>query len=113
MSPAESLVSIILPTHNRGTSIHQSIESVVEQSFSKFGLIVVDSSTDRDAKVIIEKIGDDRIRYCQQEKQGQSSANIPGIKISRYVGTVWINQMLGDPRPPLGVESRPSRIVTR
>lgn len=57
------LVSIIIPTYNRAHLIGETIESVLNQTYTNWELIIVDDgSTDATADVI-HKYSDPRIRY--------------------------------------------------
>jgi len=53
MNPANPLLTVILPTHNRAGFLRETIESVLSQTFTGFELIVVDDgSTDRTGDVV-------------------------------------------------------------
>ena len=57
------LVSVILPAYNAQDTIAESIDSILNQSFRDFELIVInDGSTDATEKVIAQ-YDDSRIRY--------------------------------------------------
>lgn len=69
-----SLVSIILPAYNAEKFISEAIESVLNQSYSNFELIVVnDGSTDSTSKIVLQ-YEDPRIRYFEQVNTGVSGA---------------------------------------
>ena len=73
-------VSVITPTFNRADYLPIAIRSVLAQSYQNFELIVVDDgSTDETPTLMKEFLGDPRIRYFQQENQGQSVARNRGI----------------------------------
>ena len=66
LKEASPVVSVIIPTFNRGKFIGEVINSVLAQSFTDFEIIVVDDgSTDLTAS-IIRSINDPRIRYYYQ-----------------------------------------------
>lgn len=77
-------ISIIMPAYNVETYISRSIESVLEQTFIDWELIIIDDgSTDQTAKVVAEFVGrDDRIYLMQQENLGVSAARNKGIKFA-------------------------------
>ena len=86
MKSTESLFfSIILPTYNRSYIIGETIKSVINQTYDKWELIIVDDgSTDNTKEVVAEiKNGDNRIRYIYQENSERSSARNNGILNSK------------------------------
>ena len=65
----DELVSIIMPSYNTAKYIGQSIESVLNQTYQNWELIIVDDcSTDETEEVIQKYLSDSRIRYLKNEK---------------------------------------------
>lgn len=74
----DPLVSIIIPTYNRGWILKEAINSVLAQDFTDFELIVVnDGSTDK-TQDILNTYNED-IRALRQNNQGVSAARNAGI----------------------------------
>lgn len=78
-------VSIIMPAYNGERYLTAAIESVLEQTYAKWELIIVDDgSTDNTARLVSEiSETDNRIRYLYQANAGQANARNAGIKYSR------------------------------
>lgn len=78
-------VSIIIPVHNCAEYLVQSVDSVLNQSFEDFELIVIDDgSTDSTEDVIKRYSKENRIRYIRYSQQkGLSHARNQGVKHSR------------------------------
>ena len=76
-------VSIIIPTYNYGKYIKKAIDSVFEQSYRSFEIIVVDDGSTDDTMVIIEGKYKEKVRYFFQENKGASAARNKGVKESR------------------------------
>ncbi len=59
------MVSVIVPTFNRGYVISRSIESVLNQSYTNWELLIIDDqSKDNTEKIVQEFIkSDKRIQY--------------------------------------------------
>ena len=75
-------VTTIIPTFNRGYCLAESIQSVLDQNFSDFELIVVDDgSTDNTAEVIKQFSGIHKIRI--KKNRGVSFARNLAIKQAR------------------------------
>jgi glycosyltransferase involved in cell wall biosynthesis len=73
------LVSVIIPAFNAEKYISETIDSVLNQSFRSFEIIVVDDgSTDRTAD-IVRQFGN-HVKYIRQENSGPSKARNTGIR---------------------------------
>lgn len=68
-------ISVIIPTYNRESSIKKAIESVLNQTFSDFELIIVDDGSTDSTKEIISEflLKDKRVRYFYQSNSGGPS----------------------------------------
>lgn len=85
----EELVSVIMPSYNTARFIKETIESVLEQTYSNWELIIVDDcSTDNTDKVVSEYLKDERIRYIKNEKN--SGAAISRNRALREAKGKWI-----------------------
>ena len=82
------LVSIVMPSYNSEKYIKASIESVLNQTYPKWELLIVDDcSTDKTVE-IIKSLKDERIKFFQNEKN--SGAAISRNKALREVKGQWI-----------------------
>jgi glycosyltransferase involved in cell wall biosynthesis len=83
-------VSVVIPTYNRASLLKRSIESVLNQSYTDFEIVVVDdASTDRTLEVI-GTFRDSRIKYFRREKNGgEAAARNTGIGCAkgRYIAS--------------------------
>src|SRR6478609_11561206 len=64
------LVSIIVPTYNRAHLIGETIQSVIDQSYKNWELIIVDDGSADNTNERIEKFNDKRIRFHRVEHSG-------------------------------------------
>ena len=72
----ESLVTIIMPVYNAEKFLDLSISSVLNQTFKKFKLLIIDDgSTDKSFEIIskYEKL-DNRVKYIKKENNGVCAA---------------------------------------
>jgi glycosyltransferase involved in cell wall biosynthesis len=63
-------VSVILPTYNRGYCLARAIDSVVQQTYVEWELIIVDNFSTDDTDKIIFGYKDKRIRYYKVQNNG-------------------------------------------
>lgn len=93
-------ISIIVPVYNVEKYLKRCIDSILNQSFTDFELILVDDgSTDNSGKIIDEyALKDKRIKVIHKENGGQGSARNRGLDIAKgnYIGFVdsddWIHK---------------------
>jgi len=87
LAGARPLVSIVMPTYNRASVINRSIQSVLDQTYKNWELIIVDDgSSDKTAEQLsgILRHHADRIRFIQlPTNQGVSAARNVGLRASR------------------------------
>lgn len=80
---AAPLVSVIMPTWNRRTLIGAAIQSVVEQSYPHWELLVIDDGSSDGTAALVRSYADPRIRYTCQPHQGHARARNLGLAQSR------------------------------
>tara|TARA_B100000575_G_C23132864_1_gene657474 strand:+ start:1560 stop:2468 length:909 start_codon:yes stop_codon:yes gene_type:complete len=86
-----SFFSVILVTYNSSKYLKESINSVLNQTYKNFELIIIDDGSTDKTKKIIKKFKDNRIKYKHQTNQGPSKARNFGIKISKYKWICFID----------------------
>ncbi|MBU2742896.1 glycosyltransferase family 2 protein [Acidithiobacillus albertensis] len=81
-----TLVSVVLPTFNRGHIIELSIRSVLAQTYNNLEVIVIDDASTDDTEKKIEELNDSRIKYLKlKENVGASAARNKGISLARGI----------------------------
>jgi len=93
--------SVVIPLFNKEKYIIKTLNSVFQQTFSDFEIIIVDDgSTDRSI-TIINEIEDERLKINYQKNQGASAARNKGIKLAkgRYIALldaddIWLENHL-------------------
>lgn len=81
LSHALPLVSVIIPTYNRGRMLKSAIDSVLAQTFQDFELIVVDDGSTDDTPQLLHTYAS-RITVIRQDNRGVSAARNRGIEHS-------------------------------
>jgi glycosyltransferase involved in cell wall biosynthesis len=81
---SQSLISAIICTHNREQYLGLAIDSLLQQDFSDFEIIVVDNaSTDRTRQVVESRLPNPELRYIYEPVPGLSVARNTGAKNSQ------------------------------
>jgi glycosyltransferase involved in cell wall biosynthesis len=80
------LVSVLMPVYNASQYLMESIESVLQQSFTDFEFVIVDDGSTDDSVSVIKTYDDSRIRLIRNEHDFILSLNM-GIKrsVGKYV----------------------------
>ncbi len=76
------LISVILPTYNRLQYLPETVETILNQTFTDFELIIIDDGSTDGTKEWINKQADCRIRYINYtENRGVSYARNMGLDL--------------------------------
>ncbi len=113
------IVSVIIPTYNQANFIDKAIESVLQQTYQDFEIIVINDGSTDNTEEIIRGFEDKRVKYIKKYKKnrGISIARNIGIKVARgkYIALLdsddeWLPEkldkqikILQDGSPELGV----------
>ncbi len=78
------LVSVIMPTYNRGYIIENAIDSILNQSYSNIELIIVDDCSSDNTEEVIKKYNNERLVYYKLDtNSGANAARNFGIEKSK------------------------------
>ncbi|MGB3535687.1 MAG: glycosyltransferase [Microcoleaceae cyanobacterium] len=109
MSP---LISVIIPVYNGENTIRETIQSVLDQTFSNFELLIInDGSTDNTLEAV-SSIEDTRIQVFSYPNAGQGASRNRGLTQARgeYVSFIdaddlWVTDKLADQLTALQLNS--------
>ena len=73
-------VSVIIPTYKHRDFVQATLNSVFAQTFTDYEVIVINDGSPDDTAAVLQPLADaGRIRYIEQQNQGQSAARNRGI----------------------------------
>lgn len=72
--------SVIIPTYNRESFIKKTVQSVINQDFTDFEVVVVDDGGKDRTKEAVLSLEDDRVKYYWKENGERGAARNYGIK---------------------------------
>lgn len=73
------MISVIVPNYNNAYYLGNAIQSILNQTFTDYEIIIVDDGSTDDSKNVVDTFGD-RVRYIWQENQGLAGARNTGIR---------------------------------
>ncbi len=88
---ADPVLSVLIPTLNRGQLFHDTVRQVLASEFRDLELIVIDQSdpAQRAAnEALVAELADDRLVYRHLDVKGLPNARNEGMAIAR--GAVWL-----------------------
>jgi glycosyltransferase involved in cell wall biosynthesis len=76
-------VSVVIPTYNYGRFLSEAIQSVLDQTYKDFEIIVIDDGSTDNTEEVVNSFKDSRIRYIYQDHSGVSVAENAGVNAAR------------------------------
>lgn len=88
--------SIVIPTYNREKTITRAINSILQQTYTDYEIVVVDDGSIDKTASVIESYNDPRIKYFKTENFGVAHARNYGIKQAKaqYLGFLDSDDMM-------------------
>lgn len=77
------MISVVIPLYNKEKQIACTLQSVFEQTFQNFEIVIVDDGSTDNSVEEVEKFDDSRIRLIHQTNAGVSAARNRGIEEAR------------------------------
>lgn len=77
-------ISIVMPNYNKASFVDSAIQSVLNQTYTHFELIIIDDGSTDNSVEIINSIKDNRIKLIKQKNSGAAVARNNGIKNAQY-----------------------------
>lgn len=79
-----NLFSIVIPTYNRAYCLRTAIESVLNQRYSDFEVIVVDDCSTDETEALISSVQSDKLIYSKMAKNlGNAVARNKGVDLAK------------------------------
>ena len=86
----QTLVSVIIPVFNGEAYIAQAIDSVLNQTYQWWELIVIDDGSTDATRPVLQPYRD-RLEYVRQENEGVSAARNHGLRLARGEYVVFLD----------------------
>lgn len=85
------LVSIILPVYNGEKTILETVESVLNQTYSNFELYIINDGSSDNTDIICKKITDNRVKYFCRKNNGVSKTRNFALELIKGDYVVFID----------------------
>jgi len=77
------MVSVVIPTYNRGHVVLRALESVLAQTYRDLDVLVVDDGSTDDTAARLGAVTDPRVRYVPRPHGGVSATRNAGVALAR------------------------------
>ncbi len=91
MNVEDIYFSVIIPLYNKENDVANTIESVLNQEFANYEIVVINDGSTDGSRSIVEKFQDNRIRIYDTENRGLSAARNLGVHYSNYENLVFLD----------------------
>ena len=76
------MISVVIPAYNEEKNIGKAIDSVLNQTYQNFEIIIVDDGSTDNTREIVQAFKDKRVKYIYQQNSGPSKARNTAIDIA-------------------------------
>jgi len=77
------IVSVILPTYNRKKLLGRSVQSVLNQTYQDFELIIIDDGSTDDTERLVKSLNSEKIIFIRHEQnKGVAAARNTGLRLA-------------------------------
>lgn len=104
------LVSIIVPVYRQAAFVATAIESVIEQHYPHWELLVVSDGPDPELDAVMQRYSDPRIRYFNSKPHG-GVGDTRNYALQRSSGDFWVFLDADDALPPASIAVRMERFA--
>src|SRR5690625_5271022 len=77
-------ISVVIPLYNKEKHISRAVNSVLNQTYKNFELIIIDDGSTDGSLAVVEKFDDSRIKVFTFKNNGVSVARNLGIEKAKY-----------------------------
>ena len=85
------MFSVIIPLYNKENYIKKVINSVLDQTFLNFELIIINDGSTDDSLSIAQQFTDTRIKIVIQENLGVSVTRNNGVRLAKYENIAFLD----------------------
>ncbi|MEX0771817.1 MAG: glycosyltransferase family A protein [Balneolales bacterium] len=92
----KDFISVVIPCYNHGAYIQEAVNSVLDQTYNNFEIIIVDDgSNDRNTIKVLDELDDPKVTVLRKKNGYVSSARNHGIRYSlgEYILTLDADDM--------------------
>lgn len=83
--------SVIIPLYNKKDYIKRCLESILNQSYGNFEIIIINDGSTDGGEVVAEEFKRDNVTLVSQINQGVSVARNQGVSLAKYDYVVFID----------------------
>ena len=78
------VLSVIMPVYNAEPYVAEAIQSILNQTFKDFEIVIINDGSDDSSKIIIKSFNDSRINYFENaQNKGIAFSRNRGLELSR------------------------------
>ncbi len=84
-------ISVIIPLYNGAKYIQQALESVFQQTYNNYEIIIIDDGSTDESKQVLESYLD-KVKYIYQNNQGVAAARNKGLEVATGEYIAFLDQ---------------------